>query len=291
MPETTLPQGTVHHRETAGDSEASPVVFVHGFLVNHRLWGRVQDELERRGVRSFAPDLPLGAHAHAMTAAHDSSPRGVAQLVLDWLAANDLEDVTLVGNDTGGAICQLVLDADPSRIGRILLTNCDAFERFPPPPFDLGVKAARVPGLLYGLLAPARLGVVRDSPLAFGPLVKRKLPRELTREWVTPFLKDRAVRRETVAFLNAVDPQELDAASRRLGAFPGPALVCWAPEDRFFRIEEGRRLADTFADARLIEIPDSKTFVPLDQPARLADELVAFAQAGSSAGERTPAGM
>lgn len=296
MPETTLPQGIVHHRETAPGAAGPPVVFVHGFLVDHRLWGPVQDELERRGVRSYAPDLPLGSHPHAMTAAHDPSPRGVARLLLDWLAAHGLQDVTLVGNDTGGAICQFALDADPARIGRVVLTNCDAFDRFPPPPFDKGMRLARLPGVLLAGLQATRVGRVRDSALGFGVLTERPLPRPLTAGWVRPFLRDRGVRRDTVRFLRAVDPGELDVVSRRLGAFPGPALLCWAPADRFFRLQDGHRLRTTFADARLVEIPGSRTFVPLDQPLRLAEEIVAFAggpaaaQAGSSPGERVPAG-
>lgn len=274
MPEVALPQGTIHHRETPGDGPA--VVFVHGFLVDHRLWGGVQDELAARGVRSYAPDWPLGSHTTALAPDAERSPRGVARLVIDWLAAMDLSDVTLVGNDTGGAICQFVLDTDPSRIGRVVLTNCDAFDRFPPPPFDLGVKAARVPGLLRLLLEPTRIGVLRDA-LGFGPLVKHPLPRELTAGWVRPFLSDRAIRRDTLAFLRAVDPADLLDVSTRLGRFPGPVRLCWAPEDRFFRIQDGRRLQAAFADAELVEIPDSRTFVPLDQPRRLAEEIADFA--------------
>ncbi|WP_354701269.1 Haloalkane dehalogenase [Paraconexibacter sp. AEG42_29] len=304
MPEVTLRQGTIHHRETAGDGP--PVVFVHGFLVDHRLWGRVQDELERRGVRSYAPDLPLGAHPHAMSAAHVPTPRGVARLLLDWLAAHDLTDVTLVGNDTGGAICQFALDTDPSRIGRVVLTNCDAFDRFPPPPFDAALKVARLPGVLLAGLQAMRSGWMRDTALGFGVLTERPLPRELTGTWVRPCLTDRGVRRDTVAFLRAVDARELLDVSTRLHTFAGPVRLCWAPADRYFRVEDARRLRDAFADATLVEIPDSRTFVALDQPQRLADEIAAFgatataltaaaagppAQAGSSSGAMAPAGM
>jgi pimeloyl-ACP methyl ester carboxylesterase len=293
MPEVTLSQGTIHHRETAG--RTPPVVFVHGFLVDHRLWGGVQDELERRGVRSLAPDLPLGSHPHALSPAADRSPRGVARLLADWLAALDLTDVTLVGNDTGGAICQFLLDTDASRIGRVVLTNCDAFDRFPPPPFDVGVKAGRLPGVLLAALQGMRIGALRDSALGFGALTVRPIPRELTAAWVRPCLTDRGVRRDARAFLKAVDAGDLLDVSTRLDRFPGRVRLCWAPEDRFFRIEDARRLRDTFAHAELVEIPDSRTFVSLDQPLRLAEEIAAFVaadtgQAGSRAGEMAPAG-
>ncbi|MCW3012965.1 MAG: alpha/beta hydrolase fold protein [Solirubrobacterales bacterium] len=291
MPEITIAQGTIEYRETPGTG--APVVFVHGFLVNARLWGGVQDELARRGIRSYAPDLPLASHRRPLAAGADRSPRGIARLIIDWLEAMDLHDVTLVGNDTGGALCQFVLDTDASRIGRLVLTNCDTFDRFPPPPFDLGVKAARIPGVLTAVLQGTRLGLVRDSRLGFGTLVKRRLPRELTADWVRPYLTNRAIRRDTLALLRAVDPAELLDVSTRLQRFGGPVLLCWAPEDRFFRIEDARRLRDIFTDAELVEIPDSRTFVALDQPRLLAGHIVAFAgaQAGSRAGAIAPAGM
>jgi pimeloyl-ACP methyl ester carboxylesterase len=53
-------------------------------------------------------------------------------------------------------------------------------------------------------------------------------------------------------------------------------LLCWAPADRFFKISLGRRLAQTFPDSRLVEVPDARTFVALDQPDRLAEEIAAF---------------
>lgn len=285
MPEVTLAQGTIRYRHTPG--AGAPVVFVHGFLVDGRLWHGVQDDLERRGVLSYAPDLPLASHPHALSPGADRSPRGVARLILDWLAALDLTDVTLVGNDTGGALCQFVVDIDPSRIGRLVLTNCDAFDRFPPPPFDIGVKAARVPGLFTAALQGTRIGAVRDSRLGFGALVRRPLPRELTAAWVRPYLSDRGVRRDTLAFLRAVDPADLLDVSTRLHRFGGPVLLCWAPEDPFFRIQEARRLCSAFADASLVEVTDSRTFVPLDQPTVLAEHIVRFAaEQGASTAAR-----
>ena len=135
MPTVDLPQGRVNYR-VAGppDSTLPPVVFVHGILVDGELWTGVADALAARGIRSYAPDLPLGAHEIAMNPDADMSPRGVARLVLAFIDALGLTDVTLVGNDTGGALCQFVLDTDASRVGRLVLTTCDAFDQVPPPP-------------------------------------------------------------------------------------------------------------------------------------------------------------
>ena len=142
MPEITLPQGTIHYRDAG---EGPPVVFLHGLLVDGELWRKVTPLLQG-DARCIVPDLPLGSHRIAMNADADLTPAGVARLVGDLLAALDLEDVTLVGNDTGGAISQLVALDHGERVGRLVLTNCDCFEVFPPKEFVPMVKAARGAG-------------------------------------------------------------------------------------------------------------------------------------------------
>src|SRR5829696_456515 len=133
MPSVTIAGGTLEYR-TFGptDADLRPVVFVHGFLVDSTLWDSVAAQLAERGVRSFLVDWPLGSHRTPMNAVADLSLIGVARMVNEVLGVLALTDVTLVGNDTGGALCQLLLADDASRIGRLVLTNCDAFEKFPP---------------------------------------------------------------------------------------------------------------------------------------------------------------
>ena len=187
--------------------------------------------------------------------------------------------MTLVGNDTGGAICQFLLDSDASRVGRVVLTNCDAFTNFPPAPFGQLFKAFRSPKAIRALLAPMRATAVRHSPAGFGLLVSRSLDPEQTRAWVEPCLSDQAIREDVAAFAKEVDPQDLDVASNRLAAFGGPALLVWGAGDRFFKLDFARRLRDSFRDARLVEIENGRTFIPHDEPARLAEEIAAFAPA------------
>ena len=97
-----LPQGKVAYR-AAGPASSSrpPVVFVHGLLVDARLWEPVAMRLAAEGIRSYAPTLPLGAHQWPMNADADLSPHGIAQLIRDFITALGLSDVTIVGNDTG----------------------------------------------------------------------------------------------------------------------------------------------------------------------------------------------
>ena len=264
------------------------MVFVHGLLVNGSLWHQVADRLAAAGVRSYAPDLPLGGHPVALAADADRSPAGVARLLLDFLAALDLRDVTLVGNDTGGALCQFLLDADPERIGRLVLTNCDAFDQFPPAPFGLLVAAGRRPGRLRMLMAPTRSRRVRHSALGFGPLSRDRLDRELTRGWVEPLLRDRAVRRDAADFMAQIRPADLLDVSTRLSAFTRPVRLVWGTGDRFFTLDLARRLADVFPDATLVEVPGAKTFVCLDEPDRLAEEIGLAAGALPLTGIRAP---
>ena len=277
MPTVDLPQGRISYR-VAGpdDSAAAPVVFVHGLLVNGELWAGVADRLAAAGLRSYALDLPLGGHGEALHPDADLSPRGVARLILDFLAALELRDVTLVGNDTGGALCQFVIDTDAERIGRLVLTNCDAFDQFPPAPFGLLVAFGRRPGRLRTMLPALRSTRLRHSALGFGPLARDPLDAGLTRRWVEP-LEDPAVRRDAARFMAGIDKHDLLDVSTRLGAFTRPVLLLWGAADRFFRIEFARRLADAFPDARLVPVESARTFVMLDEPDRVAGEIAAFA--------------
>src|SRR4029078_11633500 len=110
MPTVTIPAGTLHYRRAGpADSTTPPVVFVHGFLVDSRLWDRVADRLAAAGIRSYLVDSPAGSHPTQMGRDADLSPLGVARLVNEVIDALGLRDVTLVGNDTGGADCQLLL--------------------------------------------------------------------------------------------------------------------------------------------------------------------------------------
>jgi pimeloyl-ACP methyl ester carboxylesterase len=284
MPSIDLPHGTVHYRQAGPDAtDAPPVVFVHGLLVNGTLWTRTAEALAAAGVRSYAPDWPLGSHPVALAEDADQSPRGIARQIIAFLEALDLRDVTLVGNDTGGALCQFVLDTDPARIGRVVLTDCDAFDQFPPPPFGLLVKALRYPALIGPLMAPMRTAAVRHSALGFGLLVTEPLDADQTRGWVQPCLTDPGVRRDVARFAREVDPAQLDAVSARLGDFPGPALLVWGAADRFFKLALARRLRNAFADGRLVEIEGGRAFVPHDLPDRLAQEIATFQMAGASA--------
>lgn len=273
MPTIDLPQGTVHYRVAGPEASlAPPVVFVHGFLVDGSLWDRTASALADAGVRSYAPDWPLGSHPHALAPGTDNSPRAVARQILTFLEALDLDDVTLVGNDTGGALCQFVLDTDPARIGRLVLTNCDAFDQFPPAPFDILFKTFRRVRAIKPLMVPMRAAAVRQSPAGYGMLA-RELDADQTRAWIEPCLQHAGVREDVARFANGVDPEELLDVSTRLGEFRRPVALVWGQADRFFKPAFAQRLRDAFPDARLVELEGCRTFVALDEPQLLAEEI------------------
>jgi pimeloyl-ACP methyl ester carboxylesterase len=264
MPEITLQQGTIHYRDAG---EGPPVVFLHGLLVDGEVWRKVTPLLQG-AARSIVPDLPLGSHRLAMKADADLSPAGVARLVGDLLAALDLEDVTLVGNDSGGAISQLVALDHGERVGRLLLTNCDCFDVFPPKEFVPMVKAARVPGALYAAMQPMRAAKARRLPMAYGWLA-HEIPDEVTGAWIRPFLDDADIRRDAAAFMRAIDKATMIDAAERLPSLKIASLVAWGQDDRFFPRELGERLAAVLG-ARLAPIAGARTFVSEDEPEALA---------------------
>jgi pimeloyl-ACP methyl ester carboxylesterase len=270
-----LPQGRLTYR-AAGPASSSgpPVVFAHGLLVDARLWEYVAEHLAAKGIRSYAPTLPLGAHKHPMKADADLSPSGIARLVQDFISALGLTDVIIVGNDTGGAICQVMLGGDTSRIGAAVLTNCDAFRTFPPRGLAPLFHALRHPALVASMIPGLRSKTVRHSPLAFGPLSSAPLDGELTRDWVRP-LADKAIRRDLAKFAKQVHPRVLLAAADRFNRFTGPVRILWGDADPFYRAELGRRLSEAFPNASLTTVPKGRTFLPLDHPGQVADEITA----------------
>jgi pimeloyl-ACP methyl ester carboxylesterase len=273
MPELTLQQGTIRYRD---EGSGPVVVFVHGALVDGRLWDPVVDRLRDR-FRCVVPDLPLGSHQTALRAHADLSPHGLAALLSQFMDELDLQDVTLVGNDTGGALCQLLVVDDPDRVGRLVLTDCDAFDNFPPKVFKPLVAAAKLPGGLRAALAPMRAKAARRLPIAYGWLAKRPIPDEVMDGWVSRALADPGVMADLRKVINGFDPGTLLDNTPKLTSFAKPVLVAWSRDDKVFPVAHAHRLAAVFPDARVEELTDAYTFVSWDQPERVAELIGTFA--------------
>ena len=270
--EVRLPGGTIRYRERG----AGPtLLFVHGLLVNGALWRKVVPELAP-DFRCIAPDWPFGSHEVPLGEDADRTPAGMAALIADFMAALELDDVTLVGNDSGGALSQLVVTRHPERVGRLVLTPCDAFDNFPPKMFRYLSWAAKVPGGMGPIAQSMRLRANRRTPIAFGWLTKRRLPNAVSDHYVNPVIHDRRIREDTRAFILGIDPAYTQEAAEQLPGFDRPVLLAWAPEDRFFPLAHAERLAALLPDARVAQIEDSRTFVSEDQPQRLAELIAGF---------------
>lgn len=268
--EIELPAGRIRYREAG---EGKPVVFVHGYLVDGRLWDGVVDRLADR-CRCIAPDWPIGAQQVAMKPGADLTPYGIAELIASFLEKLDLSDVTIVGNDSGGAMSQVLVTRHPERIGRLVLTNCDTHENFPPGIFKAMPPVAALPGGMALLAAPFRIPAIARA--AFKPFARTPIPPELVASWMRPGLHDPGVKRDAKKVTAGMNKRYTLEAAEKLRGSELPILLTWAPGDRFFPIKYAQRLAGEAGNAKIVEIPDSATFVPLDQPARLADEIAAF---------------
>jgi len=272
LKEVRTPAGPIRYRER-GTGE--PIVFVHGLLVNGDLWRNVVPALSAH-YRCVTPDLPLGGHDLPMNADADLSPAGLAEILVAFLDAIGLERATLVANDTGGAVSQLVAVSHPERIERLVLTPCDCFDIFPPKLFNYLKLVARVPGGLYVLGQSARLPAMQRLPLAFGWLAKRGIDARAVSSYLEPGLRNAAVRRDTAKFCKTVSPRYTIEAAKKLPGFDRPVLLVWAREDKLFPLAYAERLARTFPDAKLVTVDDSYTFVPEDRPEELARIIADF---------------
>jgi pimeloyl-ACP methyl ester carboxylesterase len=202
----------------------------------------------------------------------------VAALLAAFLERLDLAEVTIVANDTGGAITQLLMTQHPKRIGRVVLTPGDSLERFFPPTFAPLPWLARLPGSTWPLAQLLRVRALQRLPFTFGWVAKRPIPPEIVDSYLLPSRQDAAVRQDLRRFLRGVHRRHTLAAARALPRFTRPVLLAWAAEDRLFPLELAHRLAELLPHARVVPIPDSYTFVPEDQPQLLARLVLDFAR-------------
>ena len=269
-----LPAGEIAYRERG---DGPPVVFVHGLLVNADLWRAVVPAVAGAGFRCLAPDWPLGSHELAMDADADLSPPGLAGLVGAFLEALDLSDVTLVANDTGGALVQILMASRPERVSRVVLASCDALERFFPPAFRFLPIMAQLPGSGWLLAQSLRPRVFHRLPITYGWLTHQPIPPEVMDSYLQPARRSAGVRRDVRRFLRAVHRRHTLAAAESFGTFDRPVLLAWGEDDRLFPMTLAERLAARLPDARVVSVAGARTFVPEDQPEMLAKLVSEFA--------------
>jgi len=274
VPHTELSHGTLHYRESGA---GAPVVFLHGYLMGAGLWDPVVHRLDGE-FHCLVPELPFGAHPAPLKPDADLTAAGLGDLVAGFLDALDLHDVTLVGNDSGAAIAQVVAARHPGRLAGLVLATGDAFDNFPPKPFRPLIAAART-GALTGMVAMLKARPARSLPNAYGWLTHGDLPHDLIDEWVGAYFANRGVRRDLRRLTAKLgDDDFMNQIATELAAFTKPALLAWAADDRFFPVEHARRLAAILPSAQLELIAGSRTWVMLDQPERTAALIARLAR-------------
>lgn len=274
MESIALSGGTIDYEDRGGDRPV--IVLVGGLLMDATLWGPVVDRLGP-AFRCVVPVLPLGGHRRAMHPDADLSLHGQADLLAEFIERLELNDVILAAVDWGGP--QLTAVRHPERLAGLVLLPEEAFDNIPPGlPGKFAGLAGRMPGGIFPVAQTLRVPLLRRLPMTFGWMAKRPIPNDIVASWITGIRTDRKVRRDVAKYVRTSDYSGLDQAAAALAHFDRPTLVLWAAEDRVMPPEHGRRLAAIIPDARHLELDDTYTLMPLDQPDAVADQISSFAQ-------------
>jgi pimeloyl-ACP methyl ester carboxylesterase len=260
------------------DTGSGPtVVFVHGAYVTGHLWQDVVDRLSQ-SHRCIAPTLPFGAQAKPVGPQVDLTVAASGGLIVGLLDALDLSDVTLVANDTGGGIVLAALgnvSLTWDRVSKLVFTNCDSFEHFPPSAFAPIVRLCALNQVLGSIVLK---GLTTAPGLkVFTSAVTRRGSDPARRPAIFGgFLASAAVRREAARFTADLKPSYTLAAVGALRRWDKPVLLAWGDSDKMFPLSHAHRLAETFPNAVVRTIADSSTYVMLDRPDESAEVIGAF---------------
>lgn len=257
------------------------VVFFAGALANGELWRGVVTELRDR-YRCIIIDLPLGAHNRPLNPGADRSATSLARLIPESLELLDLDDATVVANDTAGGLLLLALaGAHPGlrRIGRLVLTNCDNYENFPPPTLRRVAQLCRI----FPALARAALRRQARSPKqrrqVISSVVQRPIDDTLAESFFGPLQHNTRIADDLVAALGGCRPQLLLDAAPAIPRFDHPVLLVWGDACQFFPIAHAHRLAAEFPHTTLVSVPGAKTWVPIDDPTAVSRAITEFVPA------------
>lgn len=264
-----------NHRHTLGgisftDVGDGPVtLFVHGVFTNSRLWRNcVRLLLDHR--RCISIDLP--AHGHTPPIG-EPSVWGLADAVDTVIRGLDLHEVHLVGNDTGGAVAQIVLTRDPDRFASFALTNCDTEGNFPPPAFRPAVWAAKAHLLRAG--APlAKMPKLAKQIYRTGYQNVSAIPDDVITSYLAPTLGNPGGARFMTALLSSMTPELLAPIHPLLAKCKVPTAIIWGTGDIFFQRAWADWLVDLIPGATgVVEIPRARLFFPDERAGELVDAL------------------
>lgn len=272
MKSVQLRDGVIEYREQGA---GIPLVFVHGLLVNGYLWRKVVPLLSGK-FRCIVPNWPLGSHHRPLNADADLRSPALARMIAEFIETLNLKGAILVGNDTGGALCQIVVTTYPEHVSSLVLTDCDAYDNFFPPMFRPLQWFAPLPGSTFLMSQAMRFKPFRRLPTTFGWLTRYPLPDDALDEYLNPLIQNVGIRRDTQKVILGASSQYTLEAAAKFKNFTRPVLIVWGRDDRFFPLEHAQRLSREFPNARLELVDNAGSFLPEDQPARLAEVMEDF---------------
>jgi pimeloyl-ACP methyl ester carboxylesterase len=264
--------GTIEYHDVG---EGPAIVFLHLILADATHWDAMAPLLAGR-FRCIFPTLPMGAHRIPANANADLSAAGLARAVAELIEHLGVSDVTLVGNDSGGAIAQVVAANHPECLSRVVLTNCDMYDVFPPKMFTYFKALPYIPG---GISLAARVLQIRafwKLPFVFGLLTNEVDGVKIDR-WAKAMLANKLVRRDANKAIKGFGPDVTNTAAATLRSTKLPFLVAWGADDKAFKPALAERFCREVPTAKLVMMEDCKTLVCWDQPQRIADLIAEFA--------------
>ncbi len=263
--------GTIEYHDVG---EGPVIVFLHLILADARHWDKMLPLLADR-FRCIFPTMPMGAHRIATNDNADLSVAGLAKAVAELIEHLDVRDVTLVGNDSGGAIAQVVAANHPERLGRVVLTNCDMYDVFPPKLFSYFKLLPYIPGGISITARSLRIRALWRLPFVFG-LITNKVDGVKVDRWAAAMLASKQVRRDACKVIKGFSPDVTNKAAATLRSTKLPFLVAWGADDRAFKPSLAQRFCKEVPTAKLVMIENCKTLVCWDQPERLAELIAEF---------------
>jgi pimeloyl-ACP methyl ester carboxylesterase len=263
------PSGSINYVEQGTGPVA---LFVHGVLLNGYLWRHQLEELKTLR-RCIAVDL-LAHGDTQISATQDVSVTANAHMLAEFLDALKIEQVDLVGNDSGGGVCQIFAALYPMRIRSLVLTNCDAHDNWPPEafkPFVGMVAAGGLPQTLSAMLADK--SVYRS---ALGPAYER--PEAVSDDTIETYLKPhlRSPRRtaDLARFVNAFDCRHTLDIEKPLKELQAPTLIAWGTDDIYFDLKWSHWLEETIPGTRKrMEFNGARIFFPEERAREFNDAV------------------
>jgi len=258
------------------EGKGIPILFIHGTLSNSNTWRKVIPELSKK-YRCIAIDLPIGSHFVPMSDHVNLSPIGIANIIKEFVQYLNIDKVIIVANDTGGAYAQIFASIYPENIEKLILSNCEAMDVFPPSKFKYLIEAVKIPGFTYLLSKAFKIKSLLTSNLMMGLLSHQLTNDELSEFYLKSFIENKKVRKNFASNAKKWSPKYTIEAAEKLKLVVFPVLILWGEDDnKLFPLKLGQKLKSIFKNSQLIIIPKAKTYVQEDQPEIIIKEIIQF---------------